>query len=156
MKLTLLRVALILLPFLVAPTGAASGPACSQAVSPEKAIRAVLDAQDAAWNRGDMDAFMTGYWKSDSTEFVGSNGVLHGWQTVLERYRKVYPDRSVRGTLTFSNIEINILCPTAALVTGHYALVREKDHPSGVFTLVFRKFHEGWRIINDHTSALGG
>jgi len=144
------------LPFLIVPTDAASVPTTSQAISSEKAICAVLDGQAAAWNRGDVDAFMTGYWKSPSTEFVGSNGVLRGWQAVLERYRKTYPDRRAMGTLTFSDIEINVLCPTAALVTGHYQLEREKDHPRGVFTLVFRKFSGGWRIINDHTSALGG
>jgi ketosteroid isomerase-like protein len=120
----------------------------------EKAIRAVLNAQVEAWNRGDVDAFMQGYWKSEKTEFVGSNGIFRGWQSVLDRYRKTYPDRRAMGTLTFSDLEVTMLSSGAALVVGKYHLVREADHPEGVFTLVFRKFPEGWRIINDHTSAI--
>lgn len=119
-------------------------------------IRAVLDAQAAAWNRGDVDAFMQGYWKSEKTEFVGSTGVFHGWQAVLERYRKAYPDRQAMGHLTFSGLEVTMLGPDAALVLGHWSLEREHDHPGGVFTLVFRRFPEGWRIIHDHTSAVAG
>lgn len=119
----------------------------------EKAIRSVMDAQVEAWNRGDIDTFMKSYWNSDMTEFVGSNGIVRGWQGVLERYRKSYPDRRAMGTLTFSDLEVTVLSSSAALVVGQFHLVRETDHPQGVFTLVFRKFPEGWRIINDHTSA---
>ncbi|HLY61076.1 MAG TPA: nuclear transport factor 2 family protein [Terriglobia bacterium] len=119
----------------------------------EKAIRGVMDAQVEAWNRGDVDAFMKGYWNSEATEFVGSNGIVRGWQGVLERYRKSYPDRRAMGTLTFSDLEVTVLSSSTALVVGKFHLVRESDHPEGVFTLVFRKFPEGWRIINDHTSA---
>lgn len=119
----------------------------------EKAIRAVLDAQVDAWNRGDVDAFMQSYWKSDKTEFVGSSGIFRGWQAVLERYHKTYPDRSAMGKVTFSDLEFTMLSSSAALVVGKYHLVRESDQPEGVFTLVFRKFPEGWRIINDHTTA---
>src|SRR5690242_14462528 len=121
--------------------------------SAEKAIRAVLDAQTAAWNRGDVDSFMTSYWKSERTEFVGSSGIFRGWQAVLERYRKTYPDRRAMGTVTFSDLEVTMLSSSSALVVGKYHLVRESDHPEGVFTLIFRKFPEGWRIINDHTTA---
>ena len=119
-------------------------------------IRAVLDAQVAAWNRGDVDAFMQGYWKSEKTEFVGSTGVFRGWQAVLDRYRKAYPDRSSMGRLTFSDLEITALGPTAVLVLGQWQLDREHDRPGGVFTLVFRKFPEGWKIIHDHTSVVTG
>lgn len=119
----------------------------------EKAVRAVLDAQVNAWNRGDVDTFMQSYWKSDKTEFVGSSGIFRGWQAVLERYHKTYPDRSAMGKVTFSDLEFTLLSPGAALVVGKYHLVRESDQPEGVFTLIFRKFPEGWRIINDHTTA---
>jgi len=122
----------------------------------EAQIRAVLDAQVAAWNRGDVDAFMLGYWKSAKTEFVGSTGVFRGWQAVLERYRKAYPDRQAMGHLTFSGLEVTMLGPDAALVLGHWSLEREHDRPGGVFTLIFRRFPEGWRIIHDHTSAVAG
>ncbi len=124
------------------------------AASAEKAIRAVLDAQAEAWNLGDVDTFMQSYWKSDKTEFVGSSGIFRGWQAVLERYQKTYPDRRSMGTVQFSDLEITLLSSSAALVVGKYHLEREADHPSGVFTLVFRKFPEGWRIINDHTSVV--
>lgn len=124
------------------------------ASSAEKDIRAVLDVQVAAWNRGDVDTFMQSYWKSDETEFVGASGIFRGWQAVIERYRKTYPDRRSMGTVQFSDLEITLLSPNAALVVGKYQLEREADHPSGVFTLVFRKFPEGWRIINDHTSVV--
>jgi len=126
----------------------------NRSARPEAEIRAVLEAQVTAWNRDDIDAFMQGYWKSDKTEFVGSNGILRGWQAVLDRYRKAYPDSRAMGTLTFSSLEITLLSPTAALVLGEWKLDREADHPGGVFTLVFRKFPEGWRIINDHTSVV--
>jgi ketosteroid isomerase-like protein len=121
----------------------------------ESEIRAVLDAQVEAWNRGDIDTFMQSYWNSNQTEFVGSSGIQRGWQAVLARYQKTYPDRRSMGKVTFSDLEFTMLCPTSALVVGKYQLEREADRPSGVFTLVFRKFPAGWRIINDHTSAAG-
>ncbi len=131
------------------------GAAAVQAekAAPESDVRAVLDAQVAAWNRGDIEAFMQGYWKSGRTAFVGSSGVSRGWQALLDRYRRNYPDRQTMGTLLFSDIEITMLSPKAALVLGRWQLKREKDAPGGVFTLVARKFSEGWRIVHDHTSA---
>ena len=117
------------------------------------AIRAVLNAQQEAWNRGDIDAFLTGYWHSPDLTFSGSNGIFRGWDAVLARYKKNYPDRSAMGTLDFSNLEFRFLGPDAALVLGHWHLKREKDELGGVFTLVFQRFPEGWRIIHDHTSA---
>jgi len=131
----------------------AANPLPAMAPRSEGAIRAVLDAQVEAWNRGDLDAFMRGYWKSEKTEFVGANGIQRGWQAVFDRYRKGYPNREAMGTLTFSNLEITPLGSDAALVLGEWRLDRAADHPHGVFTLVFRKFPEGWCIIHDHTSA---
>jgi len=122
----------------------------------ESQIRQVLATQVAAWNRGDVDSFMTGYWRSNKTLFVGANGVTRGWLAVLDRYHRAYPNRSAMGHLTFSNLEIQQDCPEAAVVIGEYHLQREKDHPSGVFTLNFRKFPEGWRIVVDHTTAFAG
>ncbi|MGD0696952.1 MAG: nuclear transport factor 2 family protein [Terriglobia bacterium] len=142
---------LLLLP--VVTMAAKSLPA--PAAQPEREIRAVLDAQVEAWNRGDLDDFMLGYWKSEKTEFVGAHGIQRGWQAVLDRYRKGYPDGAAMGKLTFSNLEITQLGPAAALVLGEWRLDRAADHPGGVFTLVFRKFPEGWRIIHDHTSSAG-
>lgn len=121
--------------------------------SDEKQIREVLDTQVAAWNRADVDTFMKYYWRSDKTLFVGANGVTRGWQAVLDRYHRAYPNREAMGQLTFSNIEIDQNCPREAIVIGEYHLRRDKDSPSGVFTLNFRKFAEGWRIVVDHTTA---
>src|SRR5690348_10913822 len=119
----------------------------------EAQIRAVLETQEAAWNRGDIDAFMKYYWRSQKTLLIGANGVTRGWQAVLDRYHRAYPDRKAMGRLTFSNIEVQQDCPRAAVVIGEYHLQREKDNPSGVFTLNFRKFPEGWQIVVDHTTA---
>lgn len=130
----------------------ASGGAQAQTADAAQ-IRAVLDTQQAAWNRGDIDAFMKYYWRSEKTLFVGANGVTRGWQAVLDRYHRTYPDRQAMGRLTFSNIEVQQDCARAAVVIGEYHLQREKDNPSGVFTLNFRKFPEGWRIVVDHTTA---
>ena len=114
-------------------------------------IRAVMDKQAADWNRGDIPAFMEGYWKSDQLTFVSSR-VTKGWQPTLDNYKKSYPDKSAMGTLTFSDLEITVVSKDAAVVLGSWSLKREKDNPAGKFTLIFRKFKEGWRIVHDHTS----
>jgi ketosteroid isomerase-like protein len=117
------------------------------------AILTLLNDQTAAWNRGDIEGFMNDYWNSNQTEFVSSDGVSRGWQALLERYRHSYPDRKAMGRLTFSDLEIRVECSTTAYAIGEYHLQRENDNPSGVFTLNFRKFPEGWRIVVDHTTA---
>jgi ketosteroid isomerase-like protein len=116
-------------------------------------ITAVLEAQAAAWNRGDLESFMAGYWKSDQTIFVGANGLARGWQAVYERYQKGYPDRKAMGQLSFSDMEVHQTCPDAAFVVGQFHLVRENDKPSGIFTLNLRKFADGWKVVADHTTA---
>lgn len=145
----------VVLPLAIGARARSSTPRSTAATpeGPEAQIRAVLDAQVAAWNRGDVARFMEGYRNSPETEFVGSNGIVRGWQSVLDRYRKAYPGRAAMGHLEFSDLEIQILGPDAALVVGQFHLQREGDAPSGVFTLIFRRFPEGWRIIHDHTSA---
>ena len=117
------------------------------------AILTLLTDQTAAWNRADIEGFMNGYWNSNLTEFVSSEGVSRGWQALLERYRRSYPDRKAMGHLTFSNLEIRVECSTAAYAVGEYHRQLENDNPSGIFTLNFRKLPEGWRIIVDHTTA---
>jgi ketosteroid isomerase-like protein len=124
---------------------------CAQ--SPQSEVTAVLKMQQEAWNRGDIDAFMNGYWRSDKTVFVSGDEVTRGWQKVLNRYKKKYSDRAKMGTLTFSEIEITPLCADAAVALGRWELERTTDHPHGRFTLIFRRFPEGWRIVHDHTSA---
>ena len=118
----------------------------------ESDIRAVMNDQVAAWNRGDIDGFMHGYWNSPKLTFVSGTNVTRGWQPTLDRYKKNYDSREKMGTLTFSDLEITVLSKDAAVVLGSWSLAREKDNPHGKFTLVFRKFKDGWRIVQDHTS----
>ncbi len=115
-------------------------------------IKKVMNDQAADWNRGDIEAFMRGYWNSDKLVFASSDGVTRGWQPTLDRYKKSYDSRAKMGTLTFSDLEITVLSKDASLVLGSWSLAREKDNPHGKFTLIFRKFKEGWRIVHDHTS----
>lgn len=119
------------------------------------AINSVLKAQQAAWNRGDVDAFLVGYWQSPELTFSGSNGVSRGWDGVLARYKKNYPDRATMGELDFSDLEFRFLGSDAALVLGKWHLKRDVGDIGGVFTLVWQKFPQGWKIIHDHTSAVG-
>ena len=116
-------------------------------------VRAVLGAQQEAWNRGDIDSFMNGYAHDETTVFVSGDEVRRGWQTVRDRYLSKYNDRSKMGTLTFSDLEIEQLGPDSALALGHWELKRASDNPHGRFTLIFRKTVDGWRIVHDHTSA---
>ena len=117
------------------------------------AIRAVLDAQAAAWNRGDIEGYMNGYDRSPKTEFVGGDSITRGWQEVLDRYKKRYDTREKMGTLTFSDLEITILSNDAALALGRWRLKRANDEPHGTFTLLFRKKKSGWKIVHDHSSS---
>jgi uncharacterized protein (TIGR02246 family) len=115
-------------------------------------IQKVMTEQAAAWNNGDIEGFMRGYWNSEKLVFVSGDKVTRGWQQTLDNYKRTYDSRAKMGTLTFSDLEINVLSKDAAVVLGSWSLAREKDNPHGKFTLTFRKFKEGWRIIMDHTS----
>jgi uncharacterized protein (TIGR02246 family) len=116
-------------------------------------IQSVLRTQQDAWNRGDIDAFMNGYARSASTVFVSEDEVRRGWEIVRDRYRVKYSDRAKMGTLGFSEIEVTMLSPDAAVVLGAWRLKRANDEPHGRFTLIFKRLPEGWRIVHDHTSA---
>src|ERR1700720_4411374 len=144
---------LLMLTFCLLTPSAKSGDEPSGRQADRSAIRAVLDAQQQAWNHGDIDAFLTGYWHSPDLTFSGSNGISRGWDAVLARYKKNYPNRSAMGTLDFSNLEFRFLGPDAALVLGHWHLKREKDHLGGVFTLIWQRFPESLRIIPRPPSA---
>lgn len=118
----------------------------------ENAIKAVMALQEAAWNRGDIDAFMDGYWKNDSLLFVGSKGPVYGWQKAKERYLSTYPDRAAMGKLAFDLLEIRALSTDYYFMLGHWALVRDTGNIGGTFTLLFRKIDGKWLITTDHTS----
>ncbi len=116
-------------------------------------ICAVLDGQVQAWNEGDIGGFMQGYWKSDSLLFTSGGSIQRGWRATLEKYRKSYDTKSKMGILKFSDLEVSLLSPRSAWVFGRWKLEREPDHPKGVFTLIFKKFSHGWKIVHDHTSS---
>lgn len=125
----------------------------SQKASSSGVVRAVLDAQAEAWNRGDLVGYMDGYARSAETVFVSGDTVTRGWQTVLDRYRQRYDSRAKMGTLTFTDLEITLMGADAALVLGRWQLQRANDEPHGRFTLIFRRTRQGWRIVHDHSSA---
>ena len=131
-----------------------SPPPAQKRNADEAAIRKVLQDQQEAWNRADVDAFLTGYWHSPDLTFSGSSGITRGWDGLLARYKKNYPDRAAMGQLDFSGLEFRFLGPDAALVLGHWHLKRESGDIGGVFSLVWQRFPEGWKIIHDHTSAV--
>lgn len=123
------------------------------AQKPEVEIRKIMDAQAAAWNRADIEAFMDiGYWKSEKLKFVSGDKITLGWQQTLDNYKKTYGTGAAMGKLTFSDLDITVLSKDAAFVIGSWSLAREKDNPKGKFTLLFRKLKEGWRIVADHSS----
>ncbi|WP_216841038.1 SgcJ/EcaC family oxidoreductase [Acidobacterium sp. S8] len=120
----------------------------------ESAIRHVLMGQVEAWNRGDIDGFMEGYQNSPETTFVGKT-IHHGWQQVQERYKHDYATKESRGTLEFSDLTVRLLGADYAVTTGKYHLTRSAaggGDASGVFSLVWQKSKDGWKIILDHTS----
>lgn len=120
----------------------------------EPAIRKILEEQVAAWNRGDIAGFMQTYDNSPNVTFVGGRGLTRGWQPVMERYKKSYPDKGAMGTLTFSELETTTLGAGHAMAIGRWQLQRDKDRPGGYFTLILKKGRAGWRIVHDHSSAV--
>jgi ketosteroid isomerase-like protein len=117
------------------------------------AVRAVIEAQAAAWNRGDVAGYMEGYAKEETTTFVSGDTITRGWQTVLDRYQARYDTREKMGTLDFSELEFKPLSEFYIMATGRWRLTRAADTPRGRFTLIFRRTNAGWRIVHDHTSS---
>jgi ketosteroid isomerase-like protein len=116
-------------------------------------VQAVLRAQEAAWNRGDIDGFMNGYARSNDTTFVSGGKVTRGWQTVRDRYKKKYDTREKMGTLTFSDLHVTVNAPDAANAIGKWQLRRAHDTPHGRFNLLFKRTADGWRIVRDETTS---
>ena len=119
----------------------------------EDRIRAVLRAQQAAWNAGDIDGFMDGYWSSPDLRFASGGSVTTGWQETRDRYHANYSDRALMGQLSFADLDVNLLGSDAAVVHGAWALERVNDNPSGLFTLVFKELGDGWVIVSDTTTS---
>ena len=118
-----------------------------------ESIKIVLSNQEKAWNRGDIDAFMLGYLKSEELSFIRSKGVTKGWNATLANYKKGYPDKATMGILHFDIIELKTLSPQVAYMIRKYTLTREADMPSGYFNLLWRKIDGQWVICSDHTSS---
>jgi len=133
----------------------ASGAGAMPVRDPGVEVRALLDAQVSAWNRGDLEAFMAGYWRSPELVFCSGATVTKGWEATLERYRKRYQaEGREMGRLTFDAIDVMALGEDAAFARGAYRLrLRDGSEPNGLFTLVLRRFPDGFRIVHDHTSA---
>jgi uncharacterized protein (TIGR02246 family) len=129
--------------------------AAPQTPTPKTAVQAVLDAQVAAWNRGDLDGFMAGYWKNDKLTFFSGDTITQGWQATMDRYRKRYQSEGREmGKLEFRGMDIEILTDTAAVVRGRWRLtMNDGKTPNGLFTLLVRRLDGDWRIVHDHTSA---
>ena len=115
-------------------------------------IRKVLDDQVKAWNNGDIETFMQGYWKNDSLMFIGKSGINWGWQQTLENYKKRYPDKTAMGNLSFDIVLVKELSPEYYFVVGKWTLKRTIGDLSGHYNLLFRNIHGRWLIIADHSS----
>lgn len=139
----------------ILPVALLAVPATARAADPSRSqeILPLLEAQVAAWNRGDIDGFMQTYAPTDDLRFASGDTVTYGWRATLERYRHRYPDRAAMGTLAFQDLVVTELGADAALVFGHWQLTRAADRPHGLFTLLVRRTPAGWRIFADHTSA---
>ena len=146
-------VLMILLSVLSFPLFAQSGTGKSSDMETE--IRAVMDQQEAAWNHHDLEGFMAGYWKSPDLTFFSGATATKGWEPTLQRYQQRYQSNgAAMGKLEFSELGVEQLSAESAFVRGHWSLTMpDGKQPHGLFTLVFRKFPEGWRIVHDHSSG---
>jgi len=140
MKSTFLSVCLLL----IVAAGAQS--------TDEISIRQLLDQQTAAWNRGDIDRFMDGYWENDSLMFIGKSGVTYGWTNTLNNYKRGYPDTAAMGKLRFELLTVKRLSDEYYFVVGKWFLQRSIGNIGGHYNLLFRKINGKWVIIADHSS----
>ncbi len=143
--------AALLTSLMMLPIGAGDEPPKNDG---RQAIQKVLDDQVVAWNKGDLEGFMRGYWQSPELSFFSGANKTSGWQATLERYRKKYQGEGKEmGKLAFREISIDLLGADHALVKGRWQLTLKSEMPGGLFTLICRKVTVGWRIVHDHTSS---
>ena len=116
-------------------------------------IKSVLQKQQIAWNNGNIDGFMLGYWNSEKLEFVSESGVTKGWRNTLDRYKNTYPNKGLMGVLKFEILDVKLLSETTANLKGKWKLIRKNDNPKGSFTLTFNKIEGQWLIIKDCTTG---
>ncbi|MEP1490208.1 MAG: nuclear transport factor 2 family protein [Algibacter sp.] len=121
----------------------------SNEAADKKAIQTVLKKQRIAWSKGNIDAFMEGYWKSDSLKFYGSSGLTSGWHNTLEKYEKGYPTIKDMGVLNFKINDISKISDDSYYVMGEYHLKRTIGNANGIFMIIFKKINGKWKIIAD-------
>ncbi len=117
-----------------------------------KEIQQVMNQQEEAWNRGDLNGFMLGYWNNDSLRFIGKRGITYGWQPTLDNYIKGYPNREAMGRLQFTNLSMEITGDSSAYVIGKWQLYRTDDTLSGHYSLLWKFLENRWLIVADHSS----
>ena len=115
-------------------------------------IQHVMDQQQEAWNRGDIEDYMNGYWKSDSLRFIGKRGITYGWQPTLDNYKKGYPNADAMGRLQFTNLSMELTGDSSAYVIGKWQLYRTTDTLSGHYSLLWKRMDNQWLIVADHSS----
>lgn len=118
----------------------------------EAHIRSIMSQQESAWNTGDIEGFMNGYWESENLMFIGKSGVNRGWQTTLDNYKRSYPDKTAMGTLTFDILQVDVLNRKSAFVIGKWHLQRDAGDLEGHYTLLWKKVEGEWVIVADHSS----
>ena len=116
-------------------------------------IKVVLDDSEKGWNTGNIEQYMECYRKSEKMRFAGNGNFNFGWENTLKRYKKSYPDKEAMGRLSFSDVDITVISNDAALVFGRWTLRYPDKEKTGLYTLLLRKFDEGWRIVHDHSSS---
>ncbi len=119
----------------------------------KKEISIVLDDSEKGWNTGNIEQYMECYRKSEKMRFAGNGNFNFGWENTLKRYKKSYPDKEAMGRLSFSDVDITVISNDAALVFGRWTLRYPDKEKTGLYTLLLRKFDEGWRIVHDHSSS---
>ena len=151
---TLLMMLAVLLPSLAIAQNQGTAQR-SHVTAVQAAIEQVMREQQGAWNRRDLEGFMKGYWNSPELTFFSGGKITSGWQATLERYRKTYQSEGKEmGKLEFSDLRIESLGDDAAFVRGAWQLtLSDRKTPHGLYTLIFRRFPDGWKIVHDHTSA---
>ncbi|MEQ8473670.1 MAG: nuclear transport factor 2 family protein [Marinoscillum sp.] len=118
----------------------------------ESQIRTVISDQIDCWNKGNLECYMEGYWKSDQLMFIGKSGVTYGWEATLTKYQKSYPNQAAMGALSLNVLEIYPLSDDYWHVVGRWALDRDAGDLQGHFSLIFRKINGNWLIVVDHSS----
>lgn len=145
------RAALAALLLCIAP--ALADPPAAPTPATDAAVKKVLTDQVTAWNKGDLDGFMAGYWNDERMTYISGGKAVRGWAALRDRYKAAYQgDGKEMGKLAFAELDTEAVGPEAVLVRGKWEVTLAKETVGGWFTLLFRKFPDGWKVTHDHTS----